>query len=256
MNKNWVLAAGLILVVMAAGLTGCAQEGVAWGATSSDLKITLSNQQEGIWVSGSGKVSVTPDIAILRLGIESQDSSVAAAQAQAAEAMNAVMAALEDNGVAEKDIQTQYFNIRKVSRWDEKQGREVVIGYRVTNMVTAKIRDMDKVGAIIDSVAVVGGNLARIDSLNFSIDEPSAYYDEARGKAMADAAAKAEQIAKLAGVELGKPIYIAESTNYPYPIYRQDFFEKAAGAPMAETPISPGEMEITLDIQVVYAILN
>lgn len=256
MKKRWFIAAGLALIIMVVGLVGCSQEGTALGVSGSNLKVALVNQQEGIWVSGSGKVSAVPDTAILRLGIESQESSVALAQEQANGAMNAVMSALKDSGIAEKDIQTQYFNIQKVTRWDEKEGREVVIGYRVTNMVTAKIRDMSKVGTIIDAVAVAGGDLARIDSIGFTIDEPSAYYDEARAKAMADAVAKAGQLAEMAGVKLGKPIYIVENTSYPYPIYREDFYGKVAAAPAMETPISPGEMEITMNVQVAYEILD
>ncbi|NIM05285.1 MAG: DUF541 domain-containing protein, partial [Armatimonadetes bacterium] len=187
MNKKLLLAAGLALVIAVAGLVGCSPQGsVSLGEAASGLKISLNNQQEGIWVSGSGKVSAVPDIAILRLGIEAQESSVAVAQEQANAAMNAVMSALKGRGIDEKDIQTQYFNIQRVTRWDEREGKEVVIGYRVTNMVVAKIRAMDEVGAIIDAVAVAGGDLTRIDSIGFSVEDPSAYYDEARAKAMAD----------------------------------------------------------------------
>jgi len=255
MRKMWFLAAGLALIIAVVSLAGCTQEGAALGVSGANLKVTLNNQ-EGIWVSGSGKVSAVPDIAILRLGIEAQESSVATARAQANEAMTAVMSALEDSGVDEKDIQTQYFNIHKVTRWDEREGKEVVIGYRVTNMVTAKIRDMDKVGVIIDAAAVAGGDLTRIDSIGFTVDDPSAYQDEAREKAMADAAAKAKQLAGLAGIKLGKPIYITENAPYPYPIYRQDIMEAVAGAPAMETPISPGEMEISMSVQVAYEILD
>ncbi|MGB2827762.1 MAG: SIMPL domain-containing protein [Dehalococcoidales bacterium] len=256
MKKRWFVAAGLTLAIAVAGLVGCSPEGTALGVSGSNLKVALTNQQEGISVGGSGKVNAVPDTAVLRLGIEAQESSVAYAQERANGAMTAVMSALDDNGIAEKDIQTQYFNIRKVTRWDEKQGKEMVIGYRVTNMVTAKIREMDKVGAIIDAVAGVGGDLTRIDSIGFTVEEPSAYYDEARQKAMADATSKAKQLAELADVKLGKPVYIAENAAYPYPVYRQDVYESIAGAPAMDTPISPGEMEISLNVQVTYAILD
>jgi len=256
MNNKWLLATSLVLILAVVGLSGCSQGSAALGALPSELKLSLNNQQEGIWVSGDGKVSAVPDIAILRLGIEAQEVSVADAQAQATEAMNAVMAALTDNGLAEKDIQTQYFNIQRVTRWDENKGQEVLIGYRVTNMIIAKIRDMEKVGAIIDAAVSAGGDLTRIDSISFSIEDPSAYQTEARQKAMADAAAKAKQMAELAGVTLGKPTYITENAYIPSPVYRQDFFEKAAGAPAMETPISPGELEVSSTVQITYAILN
>jgi uncharacterized protein YggE len=237
-KKYWLAAIGLLLV-LAVSLAGC-----------TNIETAGSNsQQQGIWVSGEGKVSVIPDIATLSLGISAQAASVAAAQAQAAEAMNGVMSALADNGVAEKDIQTQRFSIDQVTRWDDKNQQEVVIGYRVTNMVTAKIREIDKAGAIIDAVAAAGGDLTRINSIGFSVDDPTPYYKEAREKAMADAKAKAEQLAKLAGVGLGKPTYISEGTVYPvYPT----MYKEAAGA--APTPISPGELELTLTVQVAYDI--
>ncbi|HEY50271.1 MAG TPA: SIMPL domain-containing protein [Dehalococcoidia bacterium] len=257
MNKKLLLAVGLALVIAVAGLAGCGQQGsVALGETASGLRLSLNNQQEGIWVNGSGKVSAVPDIAILRLGIEAQEASVAYAQEQANQAMNAVKSVLDSSGIDEKDIQTQYFNIQRVTRWDEREGREVVIGYRVTNMVMVKIREMGKVGAIIDAVATAGGDLTRIDGISFTVDDPSAYLDQARAKAMADAASKAEQLAEMAGVELGKATYIVESTAYPYPVYRQDLYEGVAAAPAMETPISPGEMEISVNVQVAYAILN
>jgi len=255
-KKIWLLAVGLVLVLAVVGLAGCGQEGVALGATPSNLQVNLTTQQEGIWVNGSGKVSAVPDIAILRLGIEAQEASVAGAQSQATMAMDAVKAALTDSGIAEKDIQTQYFNIHKVTRWDDAKGQEVVIGYRVTNVVTAKVREMDNIGATIDVVASAGGDLTRIDSISFSVEDPLAYHEEARQKAMADAKAKAGQMAQLAGVTLGKPVYISENAYTPSPVYRQDvYMEQAAGAPMVETPISPGEMDIQLTVQVVYAIL-
>jgi len=244
---------GLALVLAVAGLCGCNTEDTTVGKLAT---IQLSSQQEGIWVSGRGEVTVTPDIAILRLGIVAQEANVAEAQTRASEAMDKVMTALTDSGVAEKDIQTRYFNIRQRTKWDREKEEETVIGYQVTNMVTAKIRDMDKVGSIIDAVAEAGGDLTRIDNLNFSVDDPSVYYEEARGEAMADAKARAEQLAELAGVSLGKPTYVAEGAQPP--IYERVYYEQAGGTPVpapAPPPISPGEIEVSLTVQVAYSIL-
>ena len=243
MKKKLLWALGLVLVLAVVGLCGCST-----GAPS----VQLSSQQAGIWVSGTGEVAVVPDIATLRLGIEAQEATVAEAQSQAIEAMDKVMAALTDNDVDEKDIQTQYFNIRQVTRWDNVKNEEIVIGYQVTNMVTAKIREIDKASVIIDDVAKAGGDFTRIDSISFSVDEPSNYYEEARKEAMADAKAKAEHLAKLGGVSLGKPTYISESAQTPPIIYRDAMIEAAVPAPA--TPISAGELEISLTVQVVYAI--
>jgi hypothetical protein len=247
MKKYWLVAISLALVLAVAGLVGCT------GPTTIGT-VGLNSQQTGIWVSGEGKVTVTPDIATLWLGITAQAASVAEAQSQAAEAMDKVMVALIDQGLAKKDIQTQYFSIDQVTRWDKETEQEIVVGYRVTNMVTAKIREIDKAGSIIDAVAAAGGDFTRINSISFSVDDPSPYYEQARQKAMADAKAKAEQLAELSGVKLGKPTYISEGTLYLPVIYREAAM--AAPAPAPSTPISPGELELSLNVQVVYAILD
>ena len=255
MKRKWLAVIGLVLVLATVGLYGCSAGNPSLGELPSELRLSLNSQQEGIWVSGKGEVTVTPDIATLRLGITAQDASVATAQSQAAEAMDEVMTALTDNGVAKKDIQTQRFSISQVTKWDRVKEEQIVIGYRLTNMVVAKIREIDKTGSIIDAVAAAGGDLTRIDNISFSVDDPSAYYEEARQKAMTDAKAKAEQLAELAGVTLGKPTYISEGISYP--TYPRAVYEMApAASPMPETPISPGEMEITLTVQVAYSILN
>ena len=259
MQKKWLLLAGLVAILIPViAFMGCSAGSSLGNNGGSPLEINLNSQQEGIWVNGQGKVTATPDVANISLGIEAQAATVSEAQAEAASAMDKVMNALTKNGVAKKDIKTQYFNISKVTRWDDKNRQEVVLGYRVTNTVTAKIRDMEKTGIIIDAVALAGGDLTRINSIYFSIDDPTPYQEEARDKAMADAKNKAEQLADLAGVKLGKPTYISENLYFPPPIYRDvPMMEGApAPAPAPTTSISPGEMEVALNVQVVYAILN
>jgi len=254
MKKKWLLATGMVLALALVGLGGCTSGATSGTELSDGLKISLGNQQEGIWVSGRGEVTAAPDIAILQLGISAQRASVAEAQTEAATAMGKVTAAIKEGGIASKDIQTQQFSIQQVTRWDQDKQEQVVIGYRVDNIVVAKIRSIDNTGSIIDAVAVAGGDYTRIDSISFSIDDPSDYKKEARDKAMADAKAKAEQLANLGGVKLGTPTYITESISYP--VYPSPIrAEGAISAPAAPvTSISPGEMKITLDVQVAYVI--
>lgn len=247
MKRNWLVAVSLALVLIMVGLVGCRQGNEFLGTLS------LNSQQEGIWVTGVGKTSIIPDVVTLSLGVEAQAASVAEAQSQAAEAMEGVSASLISNEVAESDIQTQHFSISKVTKWDKDREEEIIIGYRVTNMVTAKIREINKAASIIDAVIQAGGDFTRIDSIVFSVDDPSVYYEEVREEAMADAQAKAEQLAELAGVTLGKPTYISESAQIP-PIVRDIY--RGETVPAVETPISPGEMEISLTVQVTYAILK
>ncbi len=285
MKRGFILTMSLILaaVLLIAGLLGCNSGNptnttpptapapaaptttptptAPTPAVSPEVNVALNTQAEGIWVSGTGKVAVSPDIAMLRLGIETQEVRVSEAQAKASEAMDKVMAALTESGVAEKDMQTQNFRIRQRTRWDEEQQQEVVVGYRVTNDVVAKIRDMEKIGDIIDAVVAAGGDFTRIDDLGFSVEDPSAYYDEAREKAMADAKAKAEKTAGLAGMKLGEPTYINESAITPYlggMGYEMMAAPMPAPAPapiIVETPsISPGEIEIRVNMQIAYSI--
>jgi len=253
MNRKWWVTIGaVVILLMVVGLAGCTSDGAFSGGTL-EIKGNLNSQQEGIWVNGEGKVTAVPDVAILSVGVEAQAESVAAAQAQASGAMDKVIAALKNGGVAAKDIQTQYFNIQKVTRWDNTKQQEIVTGYRVSNMVTAKIREVSKAGAVIDAVAAAGGDLTRINSIGFTVDNPAPYREQARQKAVADAAAKAKQLADAAGVKLGKPVYITENSYTPGPIYR-DVAVKAESAPAVATPISPGEMEITMNVQINYDI--
>ena len=257
MKKKWLWALALALLIPVVALSGCVPEKLEWGRVPSSMQISLeSGQQTGIWVTGEGEVTAVPDIATLRLGIEATKDTVEEAQASAAEAMDGVMEALDDNGVDEKDIQTEYFSVHQVTTWDDRKDEEVVIGYRVINMVTVKVRDVEEVTPIIDDVIEAGGDLIRVDDISFSVDDISLYHRVARSKAMADAETKAEQLARLAGVSLGKPTYISESIYMPFPYPRMAVMEMAAPAAMPETPISPGEAEITLTVQVAYVILD
>ena len=208
------------------------------------------SQSTGIWVTGQGQVTAVPDIASLNLGVNSQAATVADAQSAAATAMTAVMQVLKGKGVADKDITTVGFNIYPT--YDYKVNR--ITGYQVTNTIIAKIRNIPDAGPIIDGVTAAGGNLIRINSISFSVDDPTPYLKQARALAVADASAKAGQLATLSGVKLGLPSFITESSgNYvPSPIY----FSAAAGAaaPAPTTPISPGETQISVNVQIVYGI--
>jgi uncharacterized protein len=258
MKRKLLIVIGVLMLAAIVGLTGCASgTGSPVSLSPSGLNVNVNSQQEGIVVNGEGKVTAVPDIATISIGVESQAATVSLAQSKASTAMTAVMDVLKKNGVAEKDIKTQYFNIQQQTRWDQNKQEPVVIGYQVINTVTAKIRELDKAGTIIDAAAAAGGDLTRVNSISFSIDDPTNFQNEARDKAIAAAKAKAEQMAKAAGVNLGKPTYISESSYIPGPIYRDTLKAEAAiEAPAAApTPISPGEMEITVNVQVTYAIL-
>ncbi len=245
MKKIWLVVIGVALLIGVVGMVGCGNQGTIGTVTSQ--------QQSGIWVSGEGKVTAVPDVAIINLGIEAQGADVAVAQAQASAAMDKVNLALKAQGIKEEDIQTVYFNISQVTRWDSTNQVEIVIGYRVDNTVTVKVRDVNKAGEVIDAVITAGGNLIRISGITFTVDDPTPYYEQARTLAINYAKAKAEQLASETGVSLGKITYITESSftggsrNY----MMQDMV--ATPAPTT-TPISVGQLDVTATVQVAYAI--
>ncbi len=258
-NKNVLLSVlGLASILAISLLTGFISPVIAEGTAASQISL----QPQGIWVNGTGEVVVIPDIATLRLGIVAQEQNVAVAQSNASDAMVKVMKAVADSGIAQKDIQTGSFSINQRTRWDDQKQMEAIIGYQVTNMVTVKIRDTGKVGIIIDAVVKAGGDLVRISGINFSIENPTNYYQQAREKAIADARNKAEQLARLAGVTLGKPSYVAEGTQYT-PVYSSGrgmdmVLSAPVPSPAAESmpPISTGEAKITLNVQVAYSTIQ
>ena len=222
------------------------------GAACEADRVTVANQQAqslGISVSGEGKVSGAPDIAVLTLGVSVLAPSVKDARDQAASAMKGVVDSIKGNGVDGKDIQSTQFSIQP--EYNYRDNNQELSGYRVTNIVTAKVRNIDNTGKIIDDAVAAGGDLTPVQGIDFTIDDPDKLQDEARGEAVKDAQTKAERLADLAGVKLGKPISISES-GAPSPMPSREAL--LGGAASDVSPIEPGEMEVTLDVQVLYAI--
>jgi hypothetical protein len=237
-----VIAAILLVSVL---LVGCQ-------ASGSTTLTANTNQQTGISVSGQGIVYVTPDIVNLQLGIQAQAATVADAQSQAATAMNNVLAALAANGVAKADIQTQNYSIQQTTRYDNVTQQNVATGYQVINYVNVKVRDVTKAGVILDAVTAAGGDLTRVNSIQFSLNDPTSANNQARDQAMTDAKSTAAQLASDAGVKLGNPISISESEVSPITkMYASDLAVPSASG---STTISSGELEISVAVQVTYAI--
>jgi uncharacterized protein YggE len=263
MKRYLAIVGVLVLVIFVVGAGCSTARDFSNGASSRFIAlaeeaakgtgIIWSQQNVGLWVSGEGRAYGIPDVALLSLGVEVQENSVVEAQGKAAEAMDKVMKTLKGKGIADKDIQTQQFNIQIVKRWIDKENLEEIIGYRVVHTVVAKIRKVNEAGNVIDAVVVAGGNATRINSIGFTVDDPSPYYKEARDKAVAHAIAKAKQIAGTAGIKLGKVLYVTENIAYvPSPM--RNYMKADAAAPAVSTQISEGEMEFRIDVQMVYEI--
>ena len=214
--------------------------------------INRQQTEKTVRVTGTGIVTGTPDVVVLSGGVSVERDSVKQARADAAEAMARVIESLKGNGILDEDIQTQHFSIHQ--RYDYIKGRQEFRGYSVTNTASAKIRDLNIVGDVIDDAAEAGGDLVQINSIQFTIDDPTSLKMQARVAAMGDAQTKAQTLATEGGVTLGTPISISESEDFyaPYPAGLEFAFADHAGA--VATPIESGQLQITVTVNVVYEI--
>ena len=235
--------------------------GIAQGAQQRTSLALASDGQGEIHVSGQGKASIEPDLAILNLGVETRGATVSEAREEAATAMEAVMGALEEADVAENDIQTRRFNIRADHEWQEvtengiRTSKSVLVGYRVNNTLIVKVRDLDSVGTVIDDTAEAGGDAIRFDGLNFTAEDLSPVMTQLREDAVNDAKSKAQHFADLAEVGLGQLIFISDGT-VARPLSRV-YAESAASAFQVQaydTGISRGELDVTMSVQTVFTI--
>jgi len=200
-----------------------------------------------ITVVGQGSSGITPDIAVMNLGADTQAPVISDAIDQNDELMAAVMQALTDAGIAEEDIQTSNYSVYfdEGFRGLDVQAEPV---YRVSNTVMVTVRDLETVGDLLDAVIAAGAN--RIYGVSFTVDDWSAAESEARSQAMDDARARATELAGLAGVELGGVMNISEVVGGIPPT----FYGREAAMGGGGGPITPGQLEFSTSVQVSFAI--
>ena len=248
------------LVTLGAGVTaaavllaGCGQGAgnVAGAAAASGIETTGEGPPH-IAARGIGQVRGTPDTLRVTLGVETRSASAQEALAANNDKANALVNTLKEKGVEPKDIQTSQLSIHPT--YDDKGQR--IVGYQVSNIVTATLHDIGGAGALIDAAAGAVGDAVRVQSIGFSIDDDSALKAEARTQAVRLAQLQAEQMANAAGVQLGRIRSISEvppGSPAPYPgYYAGDAAKAAAGA--APAPVLPGQQELSLTVDVVWDI--
>jgi uncharacterized protein YggE len=204
-----------------------------------------------ISVRGTGIVTAKPDMANVQIGVQIQNASLDAAQSEATTRANALIDQIKKAGVDEKDIATTQFSVEPVMNYRENQAPEVT-GFRVTHMLSVKIRDINKAGQIIDDLVSSGANT--VYGLSFGFSNPDALMNQAREQAVKNARATAEQLATLSGVSLGQVILVEDggSNTPPVPV-AMPAAEMARGAGGA-VPIQTGQQEVQVQVNVVYAI--
>ena len=207
-----------------------------------------------ISVTGTGTAATSPDIADVTLGVETLASDADVAIRDNTDQMNAVSAALRDSGVAGSDIQTRSFNM-----WVEQiygpDGPTGEVRYHVNNQVSARVREIDRVGEILQRALEAGAN--NVGGISFGVEDTAALERTARDQAVADARAKAEQLATALGVQLGAVRQVSEAVQ-PVPFQHQAAFGfEAAAADLggaAPVPVSGGEFTVSASLQVVFDI--
>jgi len=205
----------------------------------------------GITVMAQGKATGKPDLAMITIGVETRNAEARAAAEENDDRMADVMAAILELGVAEEDIQTVDYSVRAEIDWEDDEQR--VIGYVVNNSVMLKLREVDKAGDVLDAVTEAGAN--NIYGIQFTFDDPAVLREEARAEAMAQARDKAEALAQLAGVGLGKPRYINESFMESPPYYLEPIYAAAErGMGGGAAPVQPGQLEVAVQVQITFDI--
>ena len=222
------------------------------GMSEPQHQMFSGGSQGGISVSGSGSISVEPDLAILNIGVEATGKTVSFARSEAASAMDSVVSSLKKEGILTKDIQTQQLTI--YPRYDYQTNKQVLIGYSVTNTARVKVRDLSKVGKIVDNAAASGGDYVRINGISFNVEDTDQYMESLRKQAVQKAQIKAEEYADSAGVKLGSLRSLTEvGAQYPHMFSAMDNQMRAMSVPM-ESPISGGELQITVTVFTVFNI--
>jgi uncharacterized protein YggE len=200
-------------------------------------------------VTGVGRVSVRPDVAVLQAGVESTGPDLGRVTRDSAAQMRKVMSALTGAGIAEKDIQTTRHDVAVEREW--KNGRPgPITGYTVSEEARVTVRDLSRLGPLLERVAAAGANAVR--SLSFQKEDPTPERARALAAAYAAAGTKAEALARAAGVTLGEVLWVSEAAQTePLP---GRALMVARAAPEEGTPVSAGEVEIAATVDVTYAL--
>ena len=229
-------------------------------STSLASKSQTNNgtSDSGIHVTGVGSTDAKPDLSIVNIGVETRGETVAITRAEAASSMSKVLTSLDKNDVDAKDVQTSNFSIYPEYVYEDVPGKrysvQKLIGYRVSNTVKVKVRDLDRLGETIDDAASAGGDHIRINGISFTIDDTKALEDIARELAVLDATRKADQIAGITGTYRGRIIDIIDhSSNNSSSNFSR--MEMGMLADYASTPISSGELTVTVTVNAVFSII-
>lgn len=244
MRTKAIAVAVVIAILSVTAFFAQGYKPVAAQGTTTENPITRT-----VSVTGNGVITGTPDQATIYVGVRTDAATSAAALTDNNEQMTALINTLKSAGVAARDIQTSDFSI--YPRYNDGTNGELrVVGYEVSNSVHITVRDLTKLGTVLDAAVRAGGN--QVSGISFGFSDPAALVEQARAQAVANARDNAEQLASLSDAELGAVITINESmNNYPTPIYR----DAMAQAEMSVVPIESGQSSVNVSVNITYELV-
>jgi uncharacterized protein YggE len=206
---------------------------------------------QGISVVGQGIVITQPNVARITIGADVTDPSLANAQAEAARRMDAVINQLKASGIADNDIRTVNYSINPIYDQPNQGQQPTLRGYQVQNQVEVRVTNVAGLGALLDTAVSAGAT--RVMGIRFEASNMEDLKNQARDQAMQNARAKADQLARDAGVTVGRPISLDESdTGGVTPVRAAAPAAALSAAP--QTPIQPGDLQVSTTVRVVWAI--
>ena len=248
---------GAITLGLAIALTAAASlvVGIVLGPMLSGLPARAADPTTGttehtVSVSGTGEVSVAPDVADVVLGVSVQKPTVAEAQTSAATAMAAVVAAVKKDGVADKDIVTIDISLSPVYDYSSSGSAPKLVGQQFSNTIKVTVRDLKSVASVIDDSIASGATT--VSGITFRLNDPTKVQAQARKLAMADARSKADALTASAGVAVKGVASITETTVTTPVTYSAQDLAKSAGS--TSTPIQTGTTDVEVQVQVSYLI--
>ncbi|MCU9839215.1 SIMPL domain-containing protein [Ruegeria sp. WL0004] len=213
--------------------------------------LARADEQPGqITVTGTGVVETVPDMAVITLGVTQEAKEARAALSATSEAVGRALDRLTELGIEARDMQTSDLSLSPV--WSNRGSSTeppAITGFQASNRVTVRVRDLARLGEILDTVVSDGANT--FNGLEFSVKEPKPLRDQARAKAVADARDKAQQLAEAAGVSLGRIVSISELYSDPQP---RPMMRMAAIAESMDVPVAGGEIGLSGTVTMVYEI--
>lgn len=251
MNRLFKSSALIGVALLAAVTLAAPSVSVAQNATPEPG--TASSSGATITVNGRGTVTIAPDSASIVVGVDVTGDTLVETRELAASRMTAVLDTVEAAGIPTEQVQTVNYSINVINEWDDQGRLKGVAGYQVSNQVQIKTTDLEGLGELIDDLVASGANT--IYSINFFKSDATDAYSQARALAVADAQAKATELAAAAGVELGEIVAIVENSIGGGPIAdgRVAMYDQAAGG---ATPIQSGSLQISIDVLISWAIVG